>query len=160
MTNEYKDKSWLKEQYYEKGLSTAAMGRLCNVSAATIHHWMRIKFKMRLRTVTRARAARFQREREARAEKFLRSVLDSDDGLGDAVLAELQDEELFKGCPGLLDSLKKRDVKKAQALSDAEYRREQARRLESTRDTGSVDYTPEDQMADIQARFERPSKPR
>jgi DNA-binding transcriptional MerR regulator len=157
MSTEYKDKSWLKEQYYEKGLSTAAMGKLCGVSPATIHHWMH-KFKMRLRTATRAQELRLKRERLARADRILRSAFDCDDDLGDAVLAELDDERLFAGCPRLLELLRKRDVRKGQALSDAERRRAEIKRLERSRDTASLDYTAEDQMADIQGRFDKLSK--
>ena len=156
MNTEYMDKEWLKERYYQDGLSMAAIGKLCGVSPETVFYWMRTKFKLRLRTRTRAMEARLKREREAAALQVLQSA----DCLGDVILRYFEDEALFKGCPELLEQVRRREARQAKALVDAEHRRGQARRLESTRDTSSVDYSPEEQMAILQAQFDKPSKRR
>jgi len=159
-TLDYRDKSWLKQKYFDEEMSLIAIARYSGVCPETIRRWAVDVHRLRLRTRTRAREVRLRGHRKARAEELLRSVFQepADDLDFDQVQQELEDERIFKDSPELLRQLRERRAKESQSIMDSERRRDQARRLEQREGSEVIDYTVDDEMAAIQTKLERSSK--
>ena len=156
---QYQDRSWLREKYLEEGMSLAAIARGCGRSPETIRRWMK-KRGIRLRTRCQARKLRLKRLTKAKNEEVLRSGLDRENDAAFLVLREeLEDLRMFKDNPRLLELLGKRRDREIRARSDADGRRRERRRKEmESHHVDGPDYSADDQMKDILARFEKPFK--
>lgn len=160
---EYQNASWLREKYYDEGMSLVAIGRACGRSPETIRRWMK-KNKIRLRSRHKAIVLWRWRQRHAKNEEQMRSLLlqiDESAGLLKMLEQELDDEKEFKDNPELLKRLRERRQREIEKLLDKERRRAQrlamARKLDPP-GSYNLPYTAEDQMDDILERFERPSR--
>jgi len=49
----YKNKDWLRHQYWEEGFSISRIAGICNTCTATIRRWMK-KFNIKRRTISEA----------------------------------------------------------------------------------------------------------
>jgi hypothetical protein len=155
---DYHYKFWLKEKYFDEEMSLGAIAKVCGTSPETIRRWM-VRYGFQLRTCSQGRKLRQKRQRQAKNEELLRSVMEEDHSAFEELWQQLEDERMFKDSPHLLAPLGRRRDKEIRVRTDAEARRRERQKQErENRQVDSSPYTVEDEMELILARFKKPSK--